>query len=122
MMSAIRHVERGPRLAWRKDRQHHGDVRQVGSAGIRIVENRDIARHEVNRRDGRLDRHGHRAEVHRHVVAHGDHSGLAIEDRARIIAPFANVGRKRRTAQRRAHLLGDRMHHTLKDREVDRIG
>ena len=59
--------------------------------------------------------------MHRHVIAHGDHSGLAVEDRAGIVAPLLDVRRKRGAAQRSAHLLGNRMHGALKDRQFDRI-
>ncbi len=60
--------------------------------------------------------------MHRHVIAHGDHPRLAIEDGAGIVAPLLDVGRERGAPQGRAHLLGDGMHRALKDRQFYRIG
>ena len=59
--------------------------------------------------------------MHRHVIAHGDHPCLAVEDRAGIVAPLLDVGRERGAPQGRAHLLGNGMHGALKDRQLHRI-
>jgi hypothetical protein len=55
--------------------------------------------------------------MHRHVIAHGDDPGLAVEDGAGVVAPLLDVGRESRAPQRRAHLLGNGMHRALKNRQ-----
>ena len=56
-----------------------------------------------------------------HVVAHGNHFAIAIEHRARIIAPLFDVGRKRGPAQRRAHFLRDGVIDVLENFQFDGI-
>ena len=58
----------------------------------------------------------------RHVIAHGNHPRLAIENGTGIVAPFLDVRRKRGAPQGRTHLLGNGMHRALKDCQLDRIG
>jgi hypothetical protein len=95
------------RLKATKDRLHHRDVGQVRATRVRVVEDGDVARAKLQRRHGRLDRHGHRAEMHRHVVAHGDDAMLRIEDGTGIIATLFNIGGDRRSSQRCTHLFRD---------------
>src|SRR5690348_718538 len=59
--------------------------------------------------------------MHRHVVAHGDDLALAIKNGAGIVATFLDVGRERRTPERRAHLLSDGMVEVLEDFQFHRI-
>ena len=59
--------------------------------------------------------------MHGHVVALGNHVAVMVEDRARVIAPFFDVRRKRRPPQRRAHLLGDRVIDVLENFQLNRI-
>ena len=49
MVGAIGHEERGLRAAGKKDRRDHGDVGQVRSAAIGIVEQRDVAGGKMER-------------------------------------------------------------------------
>ena len=65
-----------------KDWQHHGDIRKMRAPGEGIIEDGDVTRGKRYRRDRGLHRHGHGAQVHRHVIAHGDHPRLAIENGA----------------------------------------
>jgi len=59
--------------------------------------------------------------MHWHVVAHRDHFAIAVENRAGIIAPFLDVGRKCRAPQGRAHLLSDGVVEVLEDFQFHRI-
>jgi hypothetical protein len=59
--------------------------------------------------------------MHRHVIAHGDHFTTGIKDRAGVIAPFLDVGRKRGATQRRSHLLCDGVIDVLEDFQFDGI-
>ena len=71
--------------------------------------------------DDRLDRHRHRAQMNRHVVAHRNHSLPAVKERAGIVAPLLDIRRDRSPSQRRAHLLRNRMDAALKDRQLNRV-
>ena len=83
---------------------------------------RDVAGHEIDGRNRRLHAHRHGAQMHGHVVAHGNHARLAIEDGAGVVAALLDIGRERGAAQGSAHLLGNGMHGALKDRQLNRIG
>jgi hypothetical protein len=93
MMRTIRHVKRRLAALIHEDGQHHGDIRQVRSTCIWIIQNGDIARSKCNRSDHRLDRHRHRSKVHRHVIAHRDHSAAALKNRAGVVSPLFDVRR-----------------------------
>ena len=67
------------------------------------------------------DRHGHGAQVHRHVVAHGDDLACGIEDGAGVVAALFDVGREGGAAQGGAHLLGNGVVEVLEDFEFDGI-
>jgi hypothetical protein len=105
-----------------KHRKHQRDIGKMRAPGVGIVQNHDIATLERERIHGRLDRHGHGAEMHRHVVAHGNDPALRIKDCAGVIAALDDIGRDRSAAQRGSHLFGNRMHGALKNRQSDRIG
>ena len=122
MVGAIRNIEGSLVLPGQKDRQHHGDIRQMRSTGKGIIEDGDVPGRKCNRRDCCLHRHRHGAEMHRHVIAHGDHPRLGIEDGARVVSPFLYVGRESRAPQGCTHLLGNGVHRALKDRQFDGIG
>ena len=98
-----------------------GDVGQMRPAAKWIVEHHHVARFHRASINRRPHRHGHRAQMHRHVVAHRDHFARAIKHRARIIAPFFDVRRKRSPAQRRTHLLRNGVIQVLEDFQFDRI-
>ena len=103
-------------------RHHQRDVGKVRAPYERVVEHNDIARRKFALRHRRRDRHRHRTQVHRHVIAHGDNLARGIEDGARVVAALFDVGRKRRAAQRGSHLFRDRVVQVLEDLEFDRIG
>jgi len=122
-------------------RRYQGDVRQMSSAAERVVEHDHIAWSQravilvatiflaaiffamisfatIN---GRAHGHRHRSQMHRHVVAHGDHFATGVKDSAGVVAPFFDVGRERRPAQGCAHLLGNRVIEVLEDFQFDGI-
>jgi hypothetical protein len=104
-----------------EDRRDDGDVRQVRAAAEGIVEHGDVA--GVQRKLGNrgAHRHGHGAEMHRHVIAHGQGVAGGIEERAGVIATLLDVGRERGAAQGRAHLFGDGVEEMAEDLEFDGI-
>ena len=78
-------------------REHTGDGRDIGqmsSAAEWIVQNGDVARFQIERTRGVLDRERHRAQMDGHVIAHGDGFAGCIVDGARIIAPLFNIRRE----------------------------
>ncbi len=77
----------------KKHRQHHRDVRQMRPSCVRIVQNRDVSRRKLNRRNRRLHAHRHRSQVNRHVVAHRNRAPAPVKHRARIIASLLDVWR-----------------------------
>src|SRR4030088_1531100 len=92
----------------------------------RIVEHDDIARFEsalcaLSSFDGRRNRHGHRAQVHRHVIAHGYDLAVGIEDRAGVVATLFDIGGKGGAAQCGSHFFGNGVVEVLEDLEFDRI-
>ena len=122
MMRAVGDVEgRFGRRVGEEDGQNHGDVRKVSAAGVGVVEDGDVAGREVDCGDGGRNRHGHGAEMHGHMVAHGDDTRPAVEDCAGVVAAFFDVGRERGAAQGCAHLLGDGVDGALEDGEFDWI-
>jgi hypothetical protein len=56
-----------------------------------------------------------------HMVAHRDHLARPVEHRTRVVATLLNVRRKRRSAQRRAHFLGNGVIQVLEDFQFDGI-
>ena len=115
VMGAIGDVEGGASAAAQKDGRDHGDVGQMGSATIGIVEKSHIAGRETERRENRGDRHRHRSQVDRHVVAHGDQFSVGGEDCGGVVAALFDVGRKRGAAKGRAHLDRDGMERVADD-------
>ena len=119
MMSAIGDIERGAILAGEKDRRNHGDIGQMCSAAIGIVEQSDVAGSQSQICEYSGDRHGHGAEVDGHVVAHGDEvasppplrrrpvcgdHGVGRENGGGVIAALLDVGREGGTTQCGSHL------------------
>src|SRR5258708_28323672 len=87
----------------------------------RIVQHDHIARTHLAGSNRGAHRHGHRTQVHRHVVAHGDHFAGAVEYGARIISPLLDVGGKRSTPERRPHLLCNGVEEVLENFQLDGI-
>ena len=63
----------------------------------------------------------HRAQVHRHVIAHRDGFARCVVDRAGIVAPLLDVGRVRGLAQHHAHFFGDRDEQVAEQLEFNRV-
>src|ERR1700733_2315043 len=59
--------------------------------------------------------------MNRHVVAHGDHAALGIEDRARVVAALLDIRRNRCAPKSRTHLFRYRMDAALKDSQSYRV-
>jgi len=63
------------------------------SAAKRIVQDGDITRLQIESLSRVSHRQWHRAQVHRHVIAHRDRLAFGIVNGTRIVAPFFDVGR-----------------------------
>src|SRR5688572_14087205 len=119
MVCTARNVE--AQLPFVEDSGNERDVGKVRSAGIRIVEDHHVARLDVAAGDGSLNRQRHRAKMHGHVVALGDHLAGRVEQGARIVAAFLDVWREGGALERRTHFLRDGMEETLEDFELYRV-
>ena len=102
-------------------RHDQRDVGQVGAAAERIVEHNDVARLRRALFYGGGYRHGHGAEVHRHVITHCDDLAERVEHGAGVIAALLYIGRKRSAAQRSPHFFGNGVVEVLEDLEFDGI-
>ena len=91
------------------------------AAGVRVIQQSHIAGPQFKRADGCVDGGGHRAQVHRHVVAHGQNFASAVKHGAGIIAALLDIRRKSGAAQDAAHFFGNGMENALEDLEADRI-
>ena len=99
-------------------RRDHRDVGQVGAAAVGVVEHDDIALlKRLEGVDGRLDRGGHTAQMHRDVGRLRHHARLRIEHGAAKVEPFLDVGAETGAFERLAHVLGDRGEQVLEDFE-----
>ena len=98
--------------------RHERDVRQMRTAGVRIVEDPHVvARRCVPHHRGH--RVGHRAEVHGNVLGLRDHPPACVEHRSRAVAPLLDVRRERRANEGRAHLFRDRAQQRSHDLQLD---
>src|SRR2546423_9481698 len=61
-----------------ENRRYQGDVGEMSPATEWVIQHDDVA--IVNRAgfDGGGDRHRHRSQMHRHVIAHGDYLAFAV--------------------------------------------
>lgn len=103
------------------NRGDQGDVREVSASAEWIVEHGDVAGMKLQVVHGRLHRHGHGAEVHRHVIAHCDNLAAGIKYRARIISTFLNVGGKSGSPQGCSHFFRNGVVEILENLEFDGI-
>ena len=87
----------------------HGDVGQMCAAAIGIIEQSHIAGPEAQIGENSCNGHGHGAEMHGHVVAHGDEIAVRGEDSGGVIAALFDIGREGGAAQGRAHFHRDRV-------------
>ena len=107
-MRAIDDEEIGRFAIATKHRRDDGDIGQMRASGERIVENDDIALPPGSHGAARRRNAGcQRAQMNRNVRGLGDQFAVAIENRARKIEPFFDVGRKPGALERLAHLFGD---------------
>ena len=98
-----------------------GDVRQMGSAAEGIVQHRHVAGTEIQGRSRGAYRQGHRAKMHRHVIAHGDGLAFCVVDGAGIIAALFDVYGVGAAPQHHAHLLGDGNQEMAEQFQIDGI-
>jgi hypothetical protein len=93
----------------------------VRAAAEGIVEHDDVARFEFAILHSGGNRHRHGAEVHRHVITHGDDLAFGIEDSAGVVAALFDIGRERSTTQCGSHFFGDGVVEVLEDLEFNGI-
>ncbi len=122
VVRAVRHEERRLAGALHEYGGDCGDIGQVGAAAERIVQNRDVARLEIEGLRRVLDRERHGAQMHGHVIAHRDGFASGIVHGAGIIAALLDVCRVRSLAQHRAHFFGDGNQQMAKQLQFDGIG
>ena len=97
---------------------HERDVGQVRAAGVRVVEDRDLAGLEPEAHD-RGDGFGHRAEVHGNVLGLRDHPPALVEQRGRAVAAFLDVRGEGGADQDGTHLLRDRPQRRADDLQLN---
>ena len=100
-----------------------GDVGQVGTAEVGVVEDDDVAGREAvgEGLEGSLHGCRHRAEVDRLVSGLGDHFGGGVEQRAGEVLALLHVGGVAGALKCHAHLLGDGDEHVLENFEADSV-
>ncbi|MBS1253340.1 MAG: hypothetical protein MAG451_02389 [Anaerolineales bacterium] len=85
----------------------------------RVIQNDNIPGGEVQGLHGFVDRDGHRAQMHRNVGRLSDHATFCVEEGAREISPFLDVGRVAGAPQHHAHFFGDGGEQVFEDFESD---
>ena len=110
-----------PRHTIHVHRRDQCDVRQMGPALKRIVQHRHVSGFEVKPIDRRPHRHWHRAEVNRHVIAHGNYFAVGIEHGAGVVEAFLDIGGESGSTQGRAHLFRNGVIDILEYFEFDGI-
>ena len=93
----------------------------MGAAAEGVVDHHYVARVHARMLDRCGDREGHRAQMNRHVVALGNHAPGTVEDGARIISTFLDIGREGRPAQRHAHLFRCRVEEVTEHLQLDGV-
>jgi hypothetical protein len=86
-----------------------------------VIKHDDVARFESALFNSGSDRHGHGAQVHRQVIAHGDDLACGIKDGAGVVASLFDIGGKGSAAQGGSHFFCDGVVEVLEDLEFDRI-
>ena len=109
------------RMAGKVHRHHQRDIGEVRAAAEGVVEHDDVAGFEFTLFYRGRNRHGHGAQVHRHVIAHGDDLAFGIEDGAGVVAALFDIGREGSAAQCGSHFLGDGMVKVLENLEFDGV-
>ena len=91
VMRTVGDVKTGALPAFDKDRHCKCDVGKMCPAVVWIVENGGIARLERELVESRAHRHRHRSKMYGHVITHGDHVPIGIENCAGVVAPLLNI-------------------------------
>ncbi len=104
-----------------EDGRDAGDVGQVRSAVIGIVDQDEVAVLEGQGGQGGLHGQGHGPEMDGDVRALGQRLAALVEDGAGIVLALLDVGGEGGAAQDGAHLLGHGDEEVLEDFELDRI-
>jgi hypothetical protein len=81
------------------------NVRQMCATAKGIVQHYHIPWLHRARVNCSPHRHRHRSQMHRHVIAHCNHLACTVENRAGVVAPLFDIGRKCRAPQGCAHLF-----------------
>ena len=87
----------------------------------RIVQHDNIARFKRALLNRGRDRHRHRTQMHRHVIAHRNHLARSIENRTGVVAALLDIRGEGSPAQGRSHFFSDGVIEVLKDLNFDRI-
>ena len=104
-------------------RHEGGEVGQVRTAAIRVVQQVDVARRRVGKALGqRLRRPGHGADMHRDMVGLRHQAAARVDQRDGEVARGVEDLRIGGAQHRLAHFLGDGVQPVLQHRDGDRIG
>src|SRR5262245_37043 len=97
-----------------------GDVRQVGAAGVGVVDDGGVAGVERAEavKDG-FDAGGHGAEVDGDVGGLGEEAAGGVEEGAGEVATFLDVGGEGDALEGDAHLLGGGLEEVAEELELD---
>ena len=108
----------------REHRCHYRHVGQMRAAVIGAVEEPGVAGEEpaFARADHGADARTHGTQVHGHVRRVGHQRPLAVEQRARVVEPLADVHRLRGRLEYLAHLRSDVHEQVVEDLDAGRIG
>ncbi len=93
VMGARSNIKHGVRQFVDEHRQHQRDIGKMRTPGVWIIQDNHIAAPQRQSLHRRFDRHRHGAEVHRHMIAHGNHPSVRIKNRAGVIPALNDVGR-----------------------------
>src|ERR1700688_1972306 len=107
MMGAIGDVKEGALFVLQMNGHHHGYVREMRAASKGIVQYGDVS--GLQRQGGASGRNGrrHGAQMHRHVVTHGEYLTTGIVNGTGIIPAFFYIWRKCGAPKDGAHFFGD---------------
>ena len=107
-----------------EDWGHNGDIRQMGTAVVRVVDRIHLTRPHCAdpAADDFPDGGAHRAEMYRNVRCIGNQVAVRIEQRTREVQPLTDIHRLGSRLQPEAHLLGDRHEQVVEDLQEHGIG
>ncbi len=102
------------------DRADQREIRKMAAAGVRIVEQEQLAGTRLEFADRRHGV-GQCTKVHGDVRGLRDHLALGIEQRCGGVAAFADIRRQRAVDEYEPHLLRDRCERVRHDLETDGV-